>query len=235
MLLAILRRIRASDVALGSSGATETAVEGWFARADEALAAARSATSPFERDALYDEVVTAMVHATLPTLMRFCQHKLDGDPVAAEDAVQASYLAFREALPTFEARSSLKTFLYAIAFNRCRDLRECDARRARLLRRNAGHVADTLHGGLEARDPEHLAEGEEARLRARDVEQALTSMPAREAFILRARLIDERDYADILPDYQRRFGDGITTQPGLRTLFFNAKKRLVAQLTEVVK
>ncbi len=211
MLLAILRRIRAGDDGLDPSRTGETSGEDWFARADEALAAARAASSIFERDALYDQVVTAMVHATLPTLARFCQHKLPGDPIGAEDAVQASYLAFREALPTFEARSSLKTFLYAIAFNRCRDQRSCDARRAQLLRRNAGHVADTLHGGLEAHDLDRREVEEEARLRARDVERVLGVMPAREAYILRARLIDERDYADILPEYQRRFGDGITT------------------------
>lgn len=229
MLLAILQRLRRADDLHPPATTGEPAT--WLARAEAALAAARRTEAPFERDALYDEVVTAMVRATLPTLLRFCQHKLGDDPVRAEDAVQSTYLSFREALPGFEGRSALKTFLFGIAFNRCRDQRDRDARQVTLLRRHASHVAEVLHAGNAPPGVDHIAEEREREARARALEQALAELPAREAFIVRARLVEERDYAAILPEYRRRFGDGIGSLAGLRTAFFTAKQRLIRMLT----
>lgn len=227
MLLALLRPVRRSRTSVGPSSGAAGDVERWLARADEALAAAGEASSLFERDARYDEVVTAMVHATLPTLLRFCEHKLPGDPVAAEDVVQASYLALRESLPMFEGRSSLKTFLYGIAFNRCRDHQKLAGRRAAMTADHQATIAESLHRGLE--EPDIGTRGDSEK-RARELEAALARLPERERFVLHARFVEEVDYEDLLPRFRARFGGTINTREGLRTLLFNAKKRLIELL-----
>ncbi len=90
-------------------------------------------------------------------------------------------------------------------------------------------ISASLEGELGAA-PDELAD---RRIRAELLSAALTRMSKRderESWVVRMRLVDQLTYAEILPRYRERFGDAITTQEGLRTAFFNGKKRLLELL-----
>ena len=58
-----------------------------------------------------------------PHLLGLAMGLLGGCPSAARDAVQETWLRVIKHAAGFNGRSSLKTWLYRIAINRCRDLR----------------------------------------------------------------------------------------------------------------
>jgi len=62
------------------------------------------------------EEFAAFVEATSPAIFRLTLRMLN-DPQDAEDALQETYLKAMRALPNFEGRSSLTTWLYRIAVN----------------------------------------------------------------------------------------------------------------------
>ena len=63
-----------------------------------------------------------------------------GVPLASiDDAVQEVWIVVHQRLPAFEGRSSLKTWLFGIAFNVMRNQRRADERRARLLAASPEH------------------------------------------------------------------------------------------------
>ena len=128
-------------------------------------------------------------------------------------------------LPRFEGRSALRTFLFGIALNLCRRQERSAARAARALGQHEDAIREELHADLAAADPVR-----DRRERIRALEAALAAMDARDAWLLRARLVSELGYGEILPRYQARFGGGITTVEGLRTAFFHARRRLQASL-----
>lgn len=207
---------------------TQEGRDALLSAAEEELAAARAAPTPFARDAHLDRVTTLMAQGFGATLWRFCAAQRGVDEATAEDLAQQSLLTFREALPRFEGRSSLKTFLYGIASNLARSGFVTEQRRARILTQHEESVAAMLH------PPRDVAEREahEHRQRLEALAAALEKLAPREAFLVRARLVERQDYATILPRFQARFGDSVTTPEGLRTLFFHAKGRLGRLLTE---
>lgn len=74
--------------------------------------------------AAFDEVV-----APYRGRLRLHCYRMLGSYQDADDVLQDSLLAAWRALPGFEGRSSVKTWLYRIATNRCLDLRRPTARR----------------------------------------------------------------------------------------------------------
>ena len=193
--------------------------------ADALWRSARDEASPFRRDALYLELATHLVEAAGPELLRFCERHV-ADPTVAEDVAQRAVLELWRVLPRFEGRSTIRTFLFGIALNLCRREVRTETREHRRFDRHEDRIRDEVH-------PDQLPElDEDAEHRARvaALERTLAMMEPREAWLLRARLVDELSYAEILPRYQARFGAHITTPEGLRTAFFHAKKRLEAML-----
>ena len=59
---------------------------------------------------------------------------------------------------------------------------------------------------------------------------ALMTLDRRDTWLLWARVVDQRSYAEMLPAYQAQFGASIATPEGLRTAVFHAKRRLLASL-----
>lgn len=199
---------------------------GVSAEPDELWRRATAETSPYARARLLEQAATALITLHGAELRRFCRQRLDGDATRADDVAQRAFMTFWTALPRFAGRSSLKTFLFGIALNLCRrDYRDGD-RATRLEARYEEHVRDAVH----ADDLVDLDEARERAERARELSEQLAAMDERDAWILRARFVDELSYADMLPRYQRRFGAHITTPEGLRTAFFHAKRRLEGKL-----
>lgn len=228
MLLAVFKSLGRAARAAAVVPACGVAVtpEELLSQAEALHTGIAAIASPFGRDAAYDEVTSLMARAYGPTLWRYCVSHHGADPTQAEDLAQQALLTFRLALPGFEGRSTLKTFLYGITSNVCRADRVREARRRDILAADAATVAELLHH----HDDEAEAALERERLEA--LERALARLPAREAFLVRARLGEQLGYEQILPRFQARFGGGVTTAEGLRTLFFHTKRRLVAILAE---
>lgn len=189
--------------------------------ADALWRAARGEPSPFRRDALYLEIATLLVESAGAELVRFCERHVDG-PATAEDVAQRAFVTFWQLLPRFEGRSSLRTFLFGIAHNLCRRALRSEQRSQRRFDLHEDNIRAEVH-------PDHLAEIDEDGDRVQrlaTLERTLAMMDEREAWLLRARFVDEHSYAEMLPRYQARFGAHITTPEGLRTAVFHARKRL---------
>lgn len=190
-------------------------------RAEALWREAHAEKSPFRRDALHLEIAKTMVDIMGPELVAYCQRHV-GDLASAEDVAQQSYIAFWQLLPRFEGRSSLRTFLFGIALNRCRRTARSDFREARRLQLHEDDIRAEIH-------PESLPTVDtdrEHRDRVAILELTLTQMEPREAWLLRARLVEELPYPEMLTRYEARFGSGINTLEGLRSAFFRARRSL---------
>lgn len=208
--------------------ASDAAVARCEALLREALEARHDA-HPFARDALLRDVAAGMMRAVGPELRRYCATQLAGHEVHGDDCAQRAFVVFWQRLGTFEARGSLRGFLFGIAHNVCRQWRRDHARAGQLEAAHADDIRHELHPEVD----EGVEAATQRRLRARQLAAALERLAPREAFVVRQRLIAQRGYAEILPDYVREFGPGIQTTEGLKTLFFHAKNRLLAILEAV--
>jgi RNA polymerase sigma-70 factor, ECF subfamily len=75
----------------------------------------------------------AFVRATQAEVWRFCASLVDTG--SADDLTQETYLRAFRALPSFEGRSSVRTWLFGIARRTCADHLRATVRRRALLRR----------------------------------------------------------------------------------------------------
>lgn len=194
------------------------------AEAEAFWRAAREESSPFRRDALHTEVTSALIGSAGPDLLRFCASKVR-DPSFAEDLAQRAALIFWQRLPHFEDRGRLRTYLFGIALNLCRHHHREGGRSARALARYESHL------GVESDVPTNEVESElEQRERVKRLEAALAQLGERDAWLLAARLAEGLSYVEILPRYRARFGAQVSTVEGIRTAFFNARRRLASHL-----
>ena len=98
-------------------------------------------------------------------LIRYCRRNL-GDASEAEDAWQDVMLSVFHHLPSFESRSSFKTWLFRVAHNQCLTRHRRSARERVVLDEYAVSVELDRVGSEESRpDPQHLLNqlGEEDR------------------------------------------------------------------------
>ena len=193
------------------------------AEAERLVREALATPSPFVRDALYHAAAKAMITSAGPDLLRFCLRHV-GDAASAEDVAQRALITFWQVLPRYQERSLLRTYLFGIAKNLCRRHARGEARAARAFEGNEEAIRDELYPELADVDPF------ERRHREQVLERALATLSDRDAWLLRARLVEELGYGEILPRYRTRFGPQITTVEGLRTAFFHARQRLETNL-----
>ncbi|KAA0217194.1 MAG: RNA polymerase sigma factor [Leptolyngbya sp. PLA3] len=116
-----------------------------------------------------------------PALLGLARGLLGGSYALAEEAVQDAWVRVIASSATFEARSEVRTWLYRIVINRCRDL----ARRARRPEPN-GQVPSVP-----------APEGEEFDMRVRE---AVRNLPVdqREALMLSMHGLSDRLCAEVL-------------------------------------
>lgn len=189
-----------------------------LAEVERLIARAQRATAPLERDELFRHAAHATVRAMSPAIRRFCRDQLGGDEGLGDEAAQQTWLTFWRVLPRFEGRSQLSTFLFGVARNVCSDLRR--------LRR---HERADLPESERSEWPDHDDRLEQARRREALAAAVQTLDPA-SRWLLMQRLVEERNYREILPIYQALFGGAITTEEGLRSAFFKAKRALITAL-----
>lgn len=84
----------------------------------------------------------AFVRATQAEVWRFCASLVDG--AAADDLTQETYLRAFRALPSFEGRSGVRTWLFGIARRTCADHLRAAVRSRTLLRRAAPEAAEVV-------------------------------------------------------------------------------------------
>ncbi len=197
------------------------------AEAEALWAVARAESRPFRRDAMYRDVARLMVRAHAESLRRYCASQV-ADGADADDLAQRALLVLWEKLPGFEGRSRLRTFLYGIAANLCRQARRDEQRDAALIQKNFDAVLDGVH------PDRHVAVDDEldAARRRRRVFEVIERLEPKDVWLIRHRLVEQSDYHELLPLYRAKFGASITTVEGLRTAFFHAKGRLLRALEE---
>jgi RNA polymerase sigma-70 factor (ECF subfamily) len=139
------------------------------------------------------EACREMIVGFGPELEGYALHLL-GDRQHVDDLVQESLVAALEALPRFDGRSRLRTWLFSILHHKAYDrIRQVQRERSREVPLEAddpldgdfddrGHIKSTARD--ERPDPEQLAESGQLRDR---LSRAVNDLPARnrEAFLLR--------------------------------------------------
>ncbi|MCB9736933.1 MAG: hypothetical protein H6745_30495 [Deltaproteobacteria bacterium] len=146
------------------------------------------------------------------------RHALSTPDVALEDIVQATWLRILDGRARFEGRSRLDTFVLGVAYNVWRDARRKSFHRARL---TAELVAEEA-GAPMSSDP--LATVDPSARASAAV--AMAGLGERDRWLIEARVFEDQTYAEILPRYRERFGAAVSTEPGLRTAYFVARRRL---------
>lgn len=117
-------------------------------------------------------------------------------PNDADDVLMESYLKAWQAIPNFNERSALKTWLYRITFNTAQDfLRKRQREDKRLVRDkdDSEKVIDNVADQQQASPSENL---EAAETKA-TVEKALDMLPEEHKVTLLLRFADELSYAEI--------------------------------------
>lgn len=146
-------------------------------------------------------------------------------PDDAEDVVMETYLRAWQALPNFEGRASLKSWLYRIAFNCATDLRRRKQRSPEVRSELSEDGQDAVE---RVADPDAVLPGEvlEADETRQRIGQALQRIPAEHRTALELRYVDGLSYAEIAA----ATGIGIGT---VMSRLFNAKRKLQRALQEI--
>lgn len=140
-----------------------------------------------------------------------------GDPDAADDITQETFIRAFRALPRFEFRSSVGTWLHRIAVNLCLS-RLRSARRHPLVA--LGDVVRRLRSGR-GRPERDLARKD---LAAR-IERAVAALPPKQRAVFLMRHREGMDYGEIAAALERSEG-------GVRANYFQALQKLKRELSD---
>lgn len=140
-----------------------------------------------------------------------------GDPDAADDITQETFIRAFRALPRFEFRSSVGTWLHRIAVNLCLS-RLRSAKRHPLVA--LGDVVRRLRSGR-GRPERDLARKD---LAAR-IERAVAALPPKQRAVFLMRHREGMDYGEIAAALERSEG-------GVRANYFQALQKLKRELSD---
>ncbi len=133
-----------------------------------------------------------------------------GDDASAEDAVHDVFVALPSAIRRFEGRSSLRTFLFAIATNMARHSRRATARRLGAYER----LHEEPRGAQASLDEES-----ERRAMAELMERMLAKLPMEQRLVVVLCVIEEHTSVEV--------AEIVGVPEGtVRTRLFHARKRL---------
>lgn len=135
-----------------------------------------------------------LVDAHSAELLRMARRYV-GDHAAAEDVVQETWLALLQGVSTFESRSSLRTWLFAVTGNIAKRRRARNLREVSTDDRGNGPVVDpgrfTADGHSWAHPPAPFPEGPEGSALAAELravaQQALEVLPVRQRAVVTLR------------------------------------------------
>lgn len=164
------------------------------------------------------EEISRLVSDHAGDLMR-CARGMGLSHADAEEVVSASFAAFLEASRRFEGRSSIKTFLFGILYNKALEHGRHGAREL------ATDPSDQIfekrfdRGGHWSRPPQGPAEQADISELAELIDSCLEALPAQQRAVFHLKEVDRQSSANI----RNILGIADTH---LRVLFFRARNRL---------
>lgn len=118
---------------------------------DTALALIAEGQELFKRDQqkageeIFLAALDGLVRQYHSEIIGFCVEVLQGTGVNGEDVAQEVFLAAYKTMPSFQARASLRTWLYQIARNRCAHVLRDETRHLQSLEKNRETVLHCAH------------------------------------------------------------------------------------------
>lgn len=171
-VLSLFDRLRATE----ASAAIERGE-----RPDEPLIRRFQAGDRTAFSALYERHYTRVFRVALRTL---------GDPTEAEDIAQEVFLRAWHALPAFEIRARLSTWLYRVTVNACLD--HLKSGRRKYERQPADGFIEAHRGDSPTPAAQYAAEQRRSL-----VAQAVARLPEKYRIVIILRDIEERPYVEI--------------------------------------
>jgi RNA polymerase sigma-70 factor (ECF subfamily) len=132
-------------------------------------------------------------------MVAFCASMV-GDPADGAEIAQEVFLAAFQALPNFQWKSSVTTWLFHIAHNQCLKYRQRTRRQRRIVDDHRGEVIDAVHPGPPVSPEDKLVEVEKDSREEKQrelVPQNLQRLKRREREILTMYYIADMSIAEI--------------------------------------
>lgn len=141
-------------------------------------------------DGDYRRALGTLVRGYQHAMVGFC-HNMLGDKAWAEEAAQDIFLDAYKAMPRFRQQASVRTWLFAIARNKCLQARRNRDRRGRIRQDKQHIIAQSAH-----REPPTAADADPEAMLQR-VRQGLGQLPDAERELLAMRYDTGLSVADI--------------------------------------
>lgn len=181
------------------------------------LAGAALSRSPAGAGTLDEGAFTAVYEGTAVPLRAYLR-RICGDPAAADDLLQETFLRFCRARPEMTSERETRAYLFRVATNLATDRWRRSARSGKAV---PAEEADHVAAG-----PKLLPGAEEAsHLRRRDVERVFGLLVPRERAMLWLAYVEGCNHAEIAD----RIGAG---RRSVRVLLFRARRKLARLLVE---
>ena len=143
-------------------------------------------------DGEYRQALEALLEGYQDAVVGFC-HNMLTDAAQAEEVAQDVFIAAYKALPRFQYKASVRTWLFAIARKQCLQAIRNSGRRRRIAREKASFIAQSAH-----RDPPaSLEEDPEGLMQL--VKIGLTKLQETEKAVLTMRYDTGLSVADMAP------------------------------------
>jgi len=147
----------------------------------------------------FRRAIDALVSGYQGIIVGFCTHML-GDPTQGEEMAQEVFLAAYQALPHFRQDASVRTWVFAIARNRCLTSREQHRRHHQRTADYSDEVVDAVHANPSVSPEVSLLEAEKATREEKQralVSQSLRGLNKQARELLMMYYFEEFSIADM--------------------------------------